>query len=190
MTGIYITAIIVQLGIIIYFVTRGKKQKAATPPVADVDTFEGLRNLALRVTPGDLQLAIPDSQTLVYGVVMDWCMGEAVVTLVSFITGAASLYFSTGGGIIGAGENPAVGELASEFVTFSQSYVGRAMPVSTTELPDKGCIRFYLLTNKRIYAAQEQMIHFEDNSSPWLPLFEKGNEVITEIKVWKQGVIG
>lgn len=185
MTVLYIIAILVQLGIIIYFIRRNRMHKAqfADSKVNEqTATYESLRQLAIKVTPAQLKLAIPDSTTLVYGVIMDWNLNESVMTLAAYITGAASLYLSTGEGINGGGKYPQVGEVALSFVTNAQQYLGRAMPVTTNDLPPKGCIRFYLLTNKGIYAAQEQMVHFEDASSAWLPIFESGSEVITEIR--------
>src|SRR5436309_1806288 len=94
MTIIYLTIILLQIGVIIFFVRRGKmpvKQRGEREAIPKEDTFEGLRRLALDVTPYQLKLAIPDSETLVYGVVMDWNMGDTVVTLASYITGAANL---------------------------------------------------------------------------------------------------
>jgi len=183
MTIIYILAILVQLGIIIYFVRRGKIKSRVPSEKNDATcTYEGLRNLAVSVTPEQLKLTIPGSTTLVYGVIMDWNLNESVMTLAAYITGAASMYLSTGEGISGGGKDPEVGEAAVAFVVAAQEFIGRAMPVDATDLPPKGCIRFYLLTNKGRYAAQEQMIHFEDNTSPWLGLFELGSEVIGKIR--------
>ncbi|MFI5196864.1 MAG: hypothetical protein ACHQD8_07220 [Chitinophagales bacterium] len=113
---------------------------------------------------------------------MDWNMGDTLVTLVSFITGAASMYLSSGGGVLSSGNNPSAGEAASELVTLAQNYIYNAVPVNTFDLPPGGCVRFYLLTNHHKLAAQEQVIYFDNGSSPWLPLFEKANEVITEMR--------
>jgi len=114
--------------------------------------------------------------------VMDWHMDNVLVTLVSYITGAASMYLNTGGGVSGGGKSPTVGEAASEFVTMAQSYIHKAVPVTTFGLPPNGCVRFYLLTNHSKLAAQEQVAFFDNGTSPWLPLFEKANEVITEMR--------
>ncbi len=185
MNAIYVAIILVQVGVIIYFVRRGRLQseKSLEQTTAPVETsFEGLRQLALNVTPAQLKLAIPDTQKLVYGVVMDWNTGEMVVTLSTYITGAANLYMSNGGGVSGGGKNPNVGEAAVRLVTTAQDFVERALPVGTKELPPAGCVRFYLLTNKQTFAAQEMVRFFDDQSSPWLALFEKANEVIAEMK--------
>lgn len=185
MTAVYIIAILLQAGVIVYFVRRNsamKKAVVAESAAPGLDTYAGLRGLAIKVNLEQLKLNIPDSTTLVYGVVMDWNLNESVMTLAAYITGAASLYLSTGEGINGGGKDPIVGEAAAAFVSSAQDYLVRAMPVQTTDLPPKGCIRFYLLTNKGLFAAQEVMAHFEDASSPWLPLFDAGSTVIKEIR--------
>jgi len=152
--------------------------RASATGSADISTYDGLRNLALLITPSQLKLTIPGSETLVYGVVMDCNVGDAVVTLSAYITGAVSMYFSSGGGKTGGGMTPEVAETAVDFVTTAQDYLGRAIHVTTTEVPPAGCVRFYLLTNHGVFVAQEQVVFLENNSSPWLPLFEKGNEVV------------
>jgi hypothetical protein len=185
MNLVYIVAILVELGVIFFFVKRGRKLKkeyVQKGETANESTYEHLRGLAIRVTCQQLELAIPQSTTMVYGVIMDWNLNESVMTLATYITGAANLYLSTGEGVNGGGKDPEVGEAAVDFVMAAQQYIARAMPVSATDLPSKGCIRFYLLTNKGLYAAQEPMTHFEDASSPWLSLFELGSGVIAGIR--------
>jgi len=183
-TIIYILAIILQTGIVIYFVRRGRaeKKKILDAKSNDLSTYQGARTTAIGITPDDLKLKIPETMLLVYGVVMDWDMGEEVLTLAAYITGAVNVYLSTGVGITGGGKNPEVGELAVQFVTTAQDFVDRSIPVSNADYPSKGCVRFHLLTNKGMYAAQEQLIHFEDTTSPWLALFIRGNTVITEMR--------
>jgi hypothetical protein len=180
-TILYALMILLQAGVIIYFVRRNrmlKRQVGAKETMPDTDSYQGLRNLAINVTSAQLKLTIPGDETLVYGVVMDCDLGDVIVTLTAYITGAANVYFSTGGGKTGGGKSPAVGEAAVELVTTAQGYVTRAIRVSTTEECDKGCVRFYLLTNKGIYAAQEQLLHIQDGTSAWIRLFEKGNEMV------------
>ena len=180
--AIYIILIVLQIGVIIYFVRRGRRLRrelaaeAAEPVLTE---YESLRSTALQVTPVQLKLAIPATSTLVYGVVMDCNMGDAIVTLSAYITGAVSMYFSTGGGKGAGGMDPAVAELAVEVVTAAQHYIHSTVKAADHELPLAGCVRFYLLTNKGTYLAQEQLTFFEDSSSAWLPLFEKSNELIS-----------
>ncbi len=182
MTIVYILVILLQLGVIVYFVRRGRSQTAPKSAAAVGDTYPNQRNLALSITPYQLKLAIPDDKTLVYGVVMDWNMGDTTMTLVAYITGAASMFLSTGGGVTNGGADPAVGEAAVEFVVATQDFLDRGIPTTTTDIPAEGCVRFYLLTNKGLFAIQEHVKHFDDNTSVLLSLFQKGNEVVTEMR--------
>ena len=181
MNIVYILLILLQLGIIIYFIRRGRIQKGkATQPATD--RYDGLRALALGVKAADLKIAVPATETLVYGMVMDWNMGDVTATLAAYINGAANMYLSKGGGVSGAGPDTGIAQSALDLVTFIQDYLDRAMPAATTDLPAANCVRFFLLTNKGLYAAQEQMTHFDDDSSAWLPVFEKANLIITAMR--------
>ncbi len=185
---VYIAAIILQAALLVYFVRRAvlayrsKKNKKTNTPATSDNSYEHTRNITLQVTQEQLGLTSSPSTHKVYGVVMDWDMGSAVLTLSSFITGAASVAMSSGGVVTGVGKNPDVAELAAQFVQLAQDFLSRALPVSVTSLPPRGTVRFYFLTNQGIYAAQEQLSSINDNSSPFLPLFFRGNMVIEEIK--------
>ena len=181
MTILYIILILLQIGVIVYFVRRGRmlRKKAAEQSLSsDATSYEGLRNLALRITPAQLTILIPETQTVVYGVVMDVNLGDGIVTLTAYITGAANIYFSKGDSKIGGGKIPEVAEATVDFISLAQGYVGRSIQVTTFELPANGCVRFYLLSNHGMYAAQEQLSHIQDGTSPWIKLFECGNEVM------------
>jgi hypothetical protein len=182
MTTAYIVIILLQAGIIIHFARKGRKQQVAANKTSAGSSYSDQRNLALSITPYQLKLAIPDDKTMVYGVVMDWNMGATTMTLVAYITGAANMYLSTGGGVSNGGADPNVGEAAVEFVVATQEYLDRAIPTNTTDIPAQGCVRFYLLTNKGVYAIQEHVKHFDDNSSILLGLFQKGNDVVTAMR--------
>jgi len=106
-TGIIIGILILttSLGL---FACKGKLQgkdkvkqddKVKETKVAD-NPYLDLRTQAINVTPDQLQLQL-DNDKDIYGIVMDWNMGDAIVTVVSFKTGDASVYLSTGQAFIG-----------------------------------------------------------------------------------------
>ena len=144
--------------------------------------FEELRNMAFTATPEELGLSMPTDKTIVYGVVMDWEMGGATATTISYQTGDASLYLSTGGGVIGGGQHQNVNNAAKQFVSLAQTFLDKATKTELTPLPSTDEVKFYLLTNNGVYVGQEQMKNFENNSSTWLNLFEEGNNVLTELR--------
>jgi hypothetical protein len=142
--------------------------------------FDGLRAQAFDVTPQQLGLSINDSE--IYGVIMDWDLGNGIMTLITYKTGDASMYLSNGGGVIGGGQHENVNKAAKEFVGLAHKYLDKATKIESTPIPDKDCVRFYFLTTKGKYCAQEQMTKFENQSSLWLDYFNKANKVITELR--------
>lgn len=147
------------------------------------NAFEGLRNIAFTATPEQLGLTLPAGRTIVYGVIMDWGMGSATATTVSYQTGDASLYLSSGGGVIGGGQHPTVNSAAKQFVSLAQTFLDKTIKTETTALPATDQVKFYFLTNKGIHVGEEQLKNFENRSSEWLKLFEEGNKVIAELRI-------
>ena len=184
MIYLYIAIALLHIGVLIYLWVKKKKDaaKKSDENKEQKGTFyERERNIALNINPTLLKLKIPEDEILVYGMVMDMDMGDGFMTLACYITGAANLLFSSGGGIKGGGRNPRVGEAGVEFVTDAQEFLYSTAPIKAPLLPSKGIIQFYFLTNKGKYFVQERVASLEDNSSPWLPLFEKGSAVISEM---------
>lgn len=144
--------------------------------------FEDLRSMAFSTTPEVLGLSLPADKISVYGLIMDWGMDGAVATSVSYQTGDASLYLSSGGGIVGGGQHQNVNSAAKKFVSLGQVFLDKAIKTQTTALPAADQVKFYFLTNNGIYVGQDIMKNFENNSSPWLKLFEEGNNVLTELR--------
>lgn len=145
------------------------------------NNFESLRDKAFKVRPDQLGLVLPANQTVVYGVIMDWEMGNATATTVAYLSGDASLYLSSGGGVIGGGKHQSVNRAAKQFMAVAQDFIDETTKTETTILPSSDEVIFYLLTNKGIYRGKEQMKNFENNSSAWIKLFEEGNKVINEL---------
>jgi hypothetical protein len=178
-----IVAIIVQAGILVYFAMRARKKKQLPPISTEKGSqFEVSRRQALSVTPAQLQLSIPNNTLKVYGLVMDWDMNGTTFTLNAYINGAANAILSSGASAIGTGRNPKVAELASDLVLVAQDFIGRTVPVTETGLPPLGTVRFYFLTNMGLFAAQEQLVYLDNETSPWVALFFRANMVINEIK--------
>ncbi|NTV41414.1 MAG: hypothetical protein HGA61_04035 [Candidatus Moranbacteria bacterium] len=93
-----------------------------------------------------------------------WKVSGAIATIVSYQTGDASLYLSSGGGVIGGGQHQNVNSAAKQFVSLSQTFLDKTTKTETTPLPLTDEVKFYLLTNKGVFVGQEQMKNFENNS--------------------------
>jgi len=164
--------------IIIYIIRRRKKpslQKADNP-------YAGLRDMALQTTPGQLGIDPGADPSGVYGVVLDWPLKEGIISLVCFSSGDASMYTSTGGGMIGGGSHDAIKSAAKEFVQKAQGYLKLAVKTDTVELPDADELQFCFLTASGIFTARESFSLIKNNSSAWLPLFAEANNVIAALR--------
>ena len=137
--------------------------------------------MALTVTPEQLGLVLPSDKHIVYGVIMDWAMDDAIATTVAFSSGDASLYLSSGGGTIGGGQHEKVSAVAKSFVDLAQTMLTKSTKTEATPLPRQDVVNFYLLTNRGIHVGQDEMNNFQNNSSNWLNLFIEGNSVLAEL---------
>jgi hypothetical protein len=145
-----------------------------------------LRQKALSVLSEDMELSIQPNK--VYGIVMDMGMDSSIVTVVSFATGDASIYLSSGGGFIGGSNYETIKTLSQQFVTLSNSYL-EAHQLVTTEnfpLPQDDQVHFFLLTGKGIFFTNEQISNFENNSSQLTPLFIQANYIMSAFREKQQ----
>jgi hypothetical protein len=182
-----IIGLLLIVGIVFYFSGCIVKSKPTTKPQKKADSannpYKDLRDLALNATIDQIGVKIPSNETKIYGVVMDWDVGEGIATLVAFLSGDASLYLSSGGGMIGGSGHDNIKQAAKAFINMAEKYLGQTTKTETTPLPDKDGVKFYFLTNNGKYVGKEQMKNFENNSSAWLNLFEEGNKLISEIRM-------
>lgn len=185
-TAIYILVAVSQMALLIYyyfFVYRKKKQETdRRASLAKEFPYDTLRLMALNIAPGAMLAAIPEGETEVYSVVMDWDMGNDLVTLCTQVTGETNLYVQSGGGIIGAGKHMNVGTAARQFTAMSRDYLSYASASDDTSLPPRNCVKFILLTNNGKFVATDQHAKLEGNTSPLTPLFEAATIVINEMR--------
>lgn len=144
--------------------------------------YQDLRNLAFGATLEQIGVELPVDQTKIYGVIMDWELGEGTATLVAFLSGDASLYLSSGGGVIGGRGHDNVKKAAAALIDKAENYLSKTVKTDSTPLPDKDGVTFYFLTNKGKFVGREEVKNFDNDTSQWLDLFVEGNKLITEIR--------
>jgi len=166
-----------------HFKNTAQIAKKAARKVLGKNSYEELRLKALSITPEDLGLAFNDSEIAVYGVVIDWEMRGYIATIVAFKTGDASLYLSSGGGVIGGGQHSNINKAAKNIVEFANQFTKLSIPAKVALLPETNKIRFHFLTNKGLYTAQEFMHNIDNETSSWLPFFTSANELLSELRL-------
>lgn len=145
--------------------------------------YESLRTLALSTRATDLGIAATGPEPAVYGIVWDMDVGGETATITSFETGDASLYLSTGGGIIGGGTHAAVAAAARRFVAAARTRLGDAAHVEAFPRPHRGEDNFYILTSAGVFAANRPEAALRAGTDPWSPMFAAGQDVITQLRL-------
>jgi hypothetical protein len=148
---------------------------------AVTNVYHDMRDMALNMTMEQTGVKLQPGKKI-YGIVMDWDVGDGTATLITFISGDASLYLSSGGAIIGGGGHDNIKLSAKAFINKAEKYLDKTSKTDSTALPGAGMLKFYFLTADGKYVAQEEMSKLDNNSSQWLDLFEEANKVITEIR--------
>jgi hypothetical protein len=186
MTYLIILGIAVAGGLIYYLSTRNSKttdDQSIHRKIRPKDNpYMALRGRMFELTPEEMGLVL-SAEERCYAIIMDMGLGDATATLVSIIDGNASMYLSTGGGIIGGYAHESVSKAATDFVSMGQDYFSRMNPVDSFPLPEGENVIFYILTNRGKYSIEEKLQKMENRSSEWAQLFYEGNKVITELRL-------
>lgn len=145
------------------------------------DVIRRLRDQAFHISAADLELSPSPSRPRVWGAIMELGFPTGIATLLSFAEGTTSLYFSNGGGAVGAGEHSIVRQMAEEFLDVVEAHLAELSPVDEMPTPRIGRVRFYARTYEGTLGAEAT----EDRlgkDHPLSPVFRAGHAVITAIR--------
>ncbi|NQX81408.1 MAG: hypothetical protein HRT66_05370 [Flavobacteriaceae bacterium] len=178
---IYIViGIIVTIGVLIS--CTYKKEKPKTEKTTEQNPFMDMRNMAFSAKAEQIGLENITNDK-VYGLITEIAMSPGTISVVSFLTGDTSLYLSSGGGFIGAGQHEEVREIVSKKVEGSQMYLSKAKRIEEPKLPNDGMVNFNFITKNGIYSVSENISDLENDKSEFSKLFEDVNEIITQIRL-------
>jgi hypothetical protein len=112
---------------------------------------------------------------------------EGVWTLVGVADGTSSLYFSNGGGIIGAGEHPPVAAANHRWLEVGATFLPRLSELELPALPGEGMTQFVAITPEGIRGALAPGYELGEGRHELSPLFHAGQDVITQIRLTQGG---
>lgn len=163
---------------------------SASPAMADdqnhaKDAGRGLREMALKRLPSDFQPTLKPTHEFprIYGVLMDWPLGEQTVTIFSLSTGDASLYTTSTFGVIGGFSHENVRTAAIHLVRMADAFFDDAVPATAYPYPKPGHIRFYLLTFNGVRVIDADQAAVESGSNRYTPLFAAAQDVMTQLRL-------
>jgi hypothetical protein len=159
---------------------RGEEQ----PPPAEV--YLGLRQQVLSLTAdqlGDDNLADPP----ILALMMETGYPEAVATLVAVVDGTSSLYFSNGGGLIGAGMHEGVAAASRRWLETGHEFLPQLPPITDPPLPLEGETQFLAVTPDGLRGTVAPEAELGEGRHRLSPLFDAGHDVITRMRLAESG---
>lgn len=151
------------------------------PPFEVAPIYRDMRNHALKVNDKEL----PDLKgKRVFAVLMESGFPEAAYTLVAAGDGGASLYFSNGGGLIGAGEHANVRPESLWVVGIAEGCLKHMKKVDQFPIVKPGNTTFYVVTSEGVftYSAREDDLG-ERRDKNLSDLFHQSHVLITQMRI-------
>lgn len=159
-----------------------KREKPPISAQSPKDVTAGLRAMILGLSPADIGITAHNFPHKAWGVVMETGMQGGYYTLGVLADGTASLYFSNGGGIIGAGERPEVRKASEQFIGWGNRFVGSSEPAPSLDPPSQGETKFFFLTFSGVQSYTAKELELGEKRDGLYPLFHAGHSVIAAVR--------
>ena len=162
--------------------TRAPTNILLMPNTSPAEVAAGLRKTALTLFPKQMaeNSAFKDETAL--GVLMETGFEKAVATLLAMIDGSASVYFSSGGGIIGGAGHPEVRIAAKRFTQFAGIHISEMTRCAEYPLPKVGQTTFYVMTADGTFTLTASELELGNGAHSFSPLFHAGHYLFTRLR--------
>jgi len=132
-----------------WFSKRSKSSPLVATDTSPNGVYSGLRSQALSTNRFDVGVS-PAEGALAWGTLMETGYDGATVTLLALADGTTSLYFSSGGGVIGGQAHETVRRANAEFLAQTNHFLAQLVPCETFPIPEADHTVFYVLTDPGI----------------------------------------
>ena len=110
------------------------------------EAYLDLRSMVFELQPDVAGMAPTPELPRVWGAIVDWAVGDGFATFVAISDGTASMYLSSGGGVIGGGERPAIARAATRLVATVERELDAMAPAAAPVPPQPGVVMYWALT--------------------------------------------
>jgi hypothetical protein len=147
------------------------------------DTGKALRLMALESSPKDLGFSPDQDYPKVYGILMDWRVGEDTASILAMRDGTASLYTTSTFGVLGGQKHENVRRAAEQCTRIADQFLDKSTAAVNFSYPKEGEVFFYLLTYEevRLCIGNEKAIH--QSNDPTRPLFAAAQNLLTQLRL-------
>jgi hypothetical protein len=145
--------------------------------------YRDLRSMALGLDPASIELPEGERWSDALVAAMEIGLPEATTTIIAIADGTVSMYLSSGGGVIGAGEHAAVRGAADVFRTVVAENRNLLARTGVFAPPEVGEVRFHarIGDDRLTGAAPESALRAGRHALA--PLYAAGQDVLTEIRL-------
>jgi hypothetical protein len=142
-----------------------------------------LRSRILSLQPAEVGLAPSTEAPHVWGVLMETGYKVGLATLVSLADGTTSLYYSTGGGMLGSGEYTPIAQASKALVAQAENHFQQLSPTEEFPLPEVGQVRFLVLTYAGAFTAEATEKKLAVGKHALSPLYTCAQEILTQLRL-------
>ena len=159
--------------------TKNKKKKKRKD---SIDVIEGLREQLFALNPKSLDIAPSEDLPRVWGFMMELFISQTWINLVCIADGTVSIYFGSGGGIIGAGEHDSIRTTARECLKKSEEILEHLKNFDPLHLQNEETIKFHVLTYDGIRSDEAKADEINSGDHYLSELHYYAQNVITEVR--------
>ena len=142
-----------------------------------------LRERILNLDPTEMDLHPSCNAPRVWGVLMETGYKVGSATFVALADGTTSLYYSTGGGMLGSGEFSPVAEASKSLVAQAEDHLQQVSLSYEFPLPEVGQVRFIFLTYTGLFTGEAPEKILAAGGHRFSPLFRKAHEILEQLKL-------
>lgn len=141
------------------------------------------RDQLFRMDPEKIGIRRSKEYPNVWGVLTEFILDGGYAMIVSLANGKTDMYFSSGTGIMGAGDNSMVSLASAELVKTADRYISQMHSTADHPFPSPGHTRFYLLTYHGLLTGEvSENIMMDERTHPMYGLYAFTQNVITQIR--------
>ncbi len=142
-----------------------------------------LRERIFSLSPAEVGLAPSEAAPRVWCVLMETGYAVGFATLVSLADGTTSLYYSTGGGMLGSSDYIPVAEASKALVAQAENHLDRVSSKDTFPLPEVGQVRFIFLTYSGVFTVEAPEDTLASGKHSLSRLYLLGRETLTQLRL-------
>jgi hypothetical protein len=142
-----------------------------------------LRTGIIHLEPGDAGLYPSKTAPHVWGVIMETGYQVGSASLVCLADGTTSLYYSTGGGMLGSAEYTPVSEASKALVSQAENHLNHFSSRTEFPLPEVGQVKFIILTFSGLLTAEVPEKTLTTGKHLLTPLYLRAHETLEQLRL-------